>query len=312
MLGENPHVSVPYFYDVASWSNPLLMGLDGGAIRSRLPDGVLGSGAAPAAPAAPPFAGDSQGAAEAAMRLLAQGVKLARVPRSGEYVVAGGVGLRAPRVALLDEGMATPSFAWTRWLLEQRYGLRVDPVASADLERLASGSYTAFVAPDGAVAAPSAAGRAALQAFVRNGGTYIGFRGEGIALARSAAITTATSSPPADAQMPGVSLAVTLDPDDPVAWGERTSGFVFATGDPVLHASGGTVVARYPAGSAFFAGGYAQATGTLHGTAAVLDEPIGAGRTVLFTFDPAFRGYVEGTERLVANALLAPPVSELR
>ena len=75
----------------------------------------------------------------------------------------------------------------------------------------------------------------------------------------------------------------------------------------MLHASGGTVVARYPAGSAFFAGGYARDTGPLRGTAAVLDEPVGAGRTVLFAFDPAFRGYVEGTERLVANALLAPP-----
>jgi hypothetical protein len=161
--------------------------------------------------------------------------------------------------------------------------------------------------PDGIVPTPSAAGLAALQAWVRGGGTYIGVRGEGIALAQSAAITTATASPPADAQLPGVSLAVQLDPGDPVAWGERTGGFAFATGDPVLHASGGTVVARYPSGSAFFAGGHAEGTAALHGTAAVLDEPTGAGRTVLFTFDPVFRGYVEGTERLVANALLAPP-----
>ena len=71
-------------------------------------------------------------------------------------------------------------------------------------------------------------------------------------------------------------------------------------------------MARYPTGSAWFAGGYAQGTAPLHGTAAVLDEPTGSGRTVLFAFDPAFRGYVEGTERLVANALLAPPLSALR
>ena len=160
--------------------------------------------------------------------------------------------------------------------------------------------------------APPAAGLAALAAWVRGGGTYIGVRGEGIALAQSAGITTATASAPADERMPGVSLAVALNPDDPVAWGERASGFVFATGDPVLHASGGTVVARYPTGSAWFAGGYAQGTAPLHGTAAVLDEPTGSGRTVLFAFDPAFRGYVEGTERLVANALLAPPLSALR
>jgi hypothetical protein len=217
------------------------------------------------------------------------------------------VQLGAPRVALLDEGIATPSFAWARWLLEQRYGLSVDLIGSADLGRLTSGGYTAFVVPDGLVPTPSAASLSALQAWVRGGGTYIGFRGEGIALAQSAAITTATADPPVDTQMPGVSLGVQLNPDDPVGWGERTSSFAFATGDPVLRPSGGTVVARYPSGSAFFAGGYARDTGALHGTAAVLDEPVGAGRTVLFAFDPAFRGYVEGTERLVANALLAPP-----
>jgi Zinc carboxypeptidase len=307
MLGENPYASVPYFYDVASWSNPLLMGLDGGAIRSRLPRGVLGPGSAPTAPDGPPFAGDSERAAEVALHLLAQGLSLRRVPRSGEYVADGGVELRAPRVALLDEGVATPSFAWARWLLERRFGLPVDLIASADLGRLESGGYTAFVVPDGLAATPSPAELAALQAWVRGGGTYVGIRGEGIALAQSAAITTATAAPPADTQMPGVSLGVQLNTDDPVAWGERSSGFVFATGDPVLRASGGTVVVRYPSGSAFFAGGYARDTGSLPGTAAVLDEPVGAGRTVLFALDPAFRGYVEGTERLVANALLAPP-----
>jgi Zinc carboxypeptidase len=310
MLGENAYASVPYFYDVASWSNPLLMGLDGGAIRSRLPRGALGPGAAPTVPDGPPFTGDSEGAAEYALHLLAAGAGLARDPKDGAFEPAGtggAVDLRVPRVALLDEGMATPSFAWMRWLLEQRYGLAVDLVGSTDLERLAGGGYTAFVVPDGIIPTPSAAGLAALQAWVRGGGTYIGVRGEGIALAQSAGITTATASPPADAQLPGVSLAVQLDPSDPIAWGERSSGFAFATGDPVVYTSGGTVVARYPSGSAFFAGGYAEGTSDLRGTAAVLDEPTGAGRTVLFTFDPVFRGYVEGTERLVANALLAPP-----
>jgi len=307
MLGENPYASVPYFYDVASWSNPLLMGLDGGSVRSRLPKGALGPGGAPAVPAGPPFAGDSEGAAEVAMGLLAHGAALRRIPRSGDYVEDGGVALREPRVALLDEGVGTPSFAWARWLLTKRYGLRVDLIAGTELSRLASGGYTAFVVPDGSFPTPSAAALAALQAWVRGGGTYVGIRGAGIALAQSAAITTATAEAPVDTQMPGVSLGVQLDPDDPVAWGERSSGFAFATGDPILRPSGGTVVARYPAGSAFFAGGYARDTGSLRGTAAALDEPVGAGRTVLFAFDPAFRGYVDGTERLVANALLAPP-----
>ena len=315
MLGENPHASVAYFYDVSSWSNPLLMGLDGGAIRSRLPRGVLGPRTLPDRPDAPPFAGDSQGAAEVAMALLRQGVALQRVPASGEFVADGGVALRTPKVAMLGgltdgSGNPSPSAAWMRWLLTSRYGLAVDELSDADIAggRLASGVYTAFVAPDGTPAAsPSAGALNALQAWVRGGGTYVGVRGEGAALAQSAAITAVTAVPPADELMPGVSLGVTLHPSDPVAWGERSRGFVFAAGDPVLSAPAGAVVASYPTGSAFFAGGYAHGTGSLHGTAAVTDESSGAGRTVLFAYDPAFRGYVEGTERLVANALLAPP-----
>ena len=161
--------------------------------------------------------------------------------------------------------------------------------------------------PDGSLPAPSPAAVAAVQAWVRTGGTYVGVRGQGIALAQSAGITTATVAPPADALMPASRSACSSMPPTPSPGASVPSGFAFATGDPVLHAAGGTVVARYPSGSAFFAGGYARSTGPLRGTAAVLDEPVGAGRTILFAFDPAFRGYVEGTERLVANALLAPP-----
>ena len=307
MLGADPQASVPYFYDVASWSNPLLMGLDGGAIRTRLPHGVLTVWTRPDQPAAPPFAGDSEGAAELAMRLL-QSQPLARMPGSGEFVApdtVGAVALRAPTVALL--GVEGPSASWLRWLLTQRYGLAVDELSAADVAAGRLGGHTAFVVPDGMLPSLSPDALNAVQAWVRGGGTYIGERGAGVALAQSAAITAVTAQPPSNALMPGVSLGVQLRPPDPVAWGERTTGFAFANGDPVLSAPDAAVVSRYPTGSGFFAGGYAHDTADLHGTAAVTDEGIGAGRTVLFAYEPAFRGYVEGTERLVANALLAPP-----
>jgi hypothetical protein len=307
MLGADPHASVPYFYDVASWSNPLLMGLDGGAIRSRLPHGALGVWTRPDRPTAPPFPGDSEGAAELAMRLV-RSQALGRMPATGEFVAPdapGAVAVRAPSVAMLD--LDGPSAAWLRWLLEQRYGLTVDELSPADMAAGRLAGHTAFVVADGSAPALPPAALSALQAWVRGGGTYVGVRGEGVALAESAAITAVTAQPPADSLMPGVSLGVELRPADPVAWGERPSGFAFATGDPVLTAPDAAIAARYPSGSAFFAGGYAHDTADLHGTATVTDEGIGAGRTVLFAYDPAFRGYVEGTERLVANALLAPP-----
>jgi hypothetical protein len=307
MLGADPHASVPYFYDVASWSNPLLMGLDGGAIRTRLPRGALTVWTRPDQPAAPPFAGDSEGAAELALRLV-RSQPLARMPGSGEFVAPdapGAVVLRAPTVALLDVG--GPSESWMRWLLTQRYGLAVDELSAADIAAGRLAGHSALVVADGIVSSLPPDALSTLQSWVRNGGTYIGARAAGVAIAQSAAITAVTAQPPSNALMPGVSLGVQLRPADPVAWGERATGFAFANGDPVLSAPDAAVVARYPTGSAFFAGGYAHDTAGLHGTAAVTDESIGAGRTVLFAYDPAFRGYVEGTERLVANALLAPP-----
>ena len=101
MLGEDPYAAVPYFYDVASWSNPLLMGLDGGCDRARgCRTGVARAGrAAPAGRAGPPFAGDSEGAAEAAMRLLAQRRRAAgaRPAQRRRLTVAATPGRRAAR-----------------------------------------------------------------------------------------------------------------------------------------------------------------------------------------------------------------------
>ena len=99
-----------------------------------------------------------------------------------------------------------------------------------------------------------------------------------------------------------------LDTTDPVAAGEAPRAGRSTTGDPLLDAHGAGVVRAYPAGRRFFVSGYATGTDALRGTPAVTDE---AARRrpcrCLFAFDPVFRGYVEGTERLVGNALLAAP-----
>ncbi|MDG4757465.1 M14 family zinc carboxypeptidase [Micromonospora sp. WMMD710] len=56
----------------------------------------------------------------------------------------------------------------------------------------------------------------------------------------------------------------------------------------------------------FWANGYTVGADALKGTAAVVDEPTGAGRAVLFAFNPLFRAYNENGLHLVANALLYP------
>ena len=58
----------------------------------------------------------------------------------------------------------------------------------------------------------------------------------------------------------------------------------------------GHVVARFPGGGTedFFVSGFARGESELGGTAAVVDEPVGDGRVVLFSTDPNYRAWTLG------------------
>jgi hypothetical protein len=343
LLADESYSPFPYFYDVSAWSNPLLMGLAGGALESRLPAGseLVGArsdGVEPSPAAGGPayvFASGAMGSAELAVALLRDGAVVRRVPGSGAFATTaeprdeaarrgivlaraealpeGAVALRAPKVALLadPEGNTSLSPAWAAHVLGGRLGLAPDRLGTGDLAagRLTTGGYDAFVVPDGTVehGGLSAAALAALAAWVRTGGTLVAWRGQGADVAQAAGVTAVRASAPQGLLVPGASLRVVLDPADPVAWGEETRGFTFDVDDPVLAAGGAPVVARYPAGGGFWASGSTSGTAALQGTPAATDERVGTGRVVLFAFDPCFRGYAEGTMRLLANALLIPP-----
>ncbi len=344
MLGDDAYVPIPYTYDVSSWSNPLLMGLAGGALQARVgkpaverfkPGSPISQPAGAAAPAYG-FPGGAEGSLDLAFALLKAGAAVSRRPTDGGFVVSrptdvaalkaaaaarnvglsaldaapgDAVALRLPRVALLP-GASPVSAAWSRHLLERRLGLAVDVLDANAIAagRLAAGGYTALVATAGAGGALSAPAALALGAWVRSGGELVGVRRQGVDVARAAGLTAVTAIPaPEGFKVAGAALRVTLDPADPVAWGEAGESYTFVVDDPILDAHGARVVARYPANGRFHVSGYSNGADVLRGTAAATDELVGAGRVVLFAFDPAFRGYVESTERLVGNALLAPP-----
>ena len=343
MLGDDGYVPIPHSYDVSAWSNPLLMGLDGGALEAplggRSADRVK-AGARVAEPrdaaAAWTWPAGAEGSAELAFALLRSGVAVARRPADGAFVTGGGdvaamaaraadhgvrlaaldaapadtVALRLPQVAMLGGGGGL-SVSWARYVLERRLGLAVTALDGADITagRLTSGGFGALVVPDGVGArdqlTPAAA--AALATWVRAGGTLVAWRKQGLDVARAAGVTAvAQRAAPGDFQAGGVLVRTTLDPSDPVAWGEDAEGFAFDVNDPILDAHGAPVVARYPAAARAWISGYTVGASALADSAAATDERVGAGRVVLFAFDPAFRGYAEGTERLLANALLAP------
>jgi hypothetical protein len=66
------------------------------------------------------------------------------------------------------------------------------------------------------------------------------------------------------------------------------------------------VAARFPAfGSEdFFVSGFARGESELGGTAAVIDEPVGAGHVVLFSTDPNYRAWTVGMHKMLRNAVL--------
>jgi hypothetical protein len=252
VLGQSPAATGPSTSDVNAWSRPLLMGIAGGALGAPPP-------AAPAA-AVPPVA--------AAQPLAGRRLALMGDPAALASVVPG--------VAQPNAGTS-----WARFVLV-RLGAQVDVVDDAALAAGALAGHDAFVVADGAPVSLSSAALQAVSAFVAGGGTFVGWRARGIAVAGAAGLTQATVAPGAGTWIPGAAVAVganvVVDNDDPVVVG----GHVVADYGPVL--SG-------------------WALGSPAGRPAVLDEGVGAGRAVLFAFDPVFRASSESAQQLLTSAL---------
>ncbi|WP_329107472.1 M14 family zinc carboxypeptidase [Micromonospora sp. NBC_01699] len=231
-LGEDPYTPFPYFYDVSSWSNPLLMGINTittgdvvfpkvnrvkeirGGTTSIVPDGGSYS-----------WKLDSAGAAEFTFALLDKGVPLVRdlntnlvgmrsarlTPKldklAASYGVtlypsrqpATGVKLTQPDVGLFaGTGINTTSGSYgeARFVLGNQWGLDLTPVTTADINdntEVFTGRTTLLV-PDGsnATGGLTATGQANLRAWISAGGTYVGLRNQGTRMARSAGLTSTT------------------------------------------------------------------------------------------------------------------------
>ncbi|MFC0033185.1 M14 family zinc carboxypeptidase [Micromonospora chaiyaphumensis] len=348
IMGEDPYVPFPYFYDVSSWSNPLLMGVDtiytGDDVRphARLVRQISG-GRASAAGAKGSYAYplDSAAAAELTFRLLGQGVPVVRdldtsvvgfpaksltreidqlarslgVTLSPSGAAAGGSPVDLPDVGLFQgTGISTTSGSHgeARYVLGKRWGLDLTPVTTADINdnTPAFTERTVLLVPDGSSATGglTAAGQANLRNWIAQGHTYLGLRNEGTRMARAAGLTSTTEkTKPADYRMIGSHLRVDVDRGSPVALGRPAEDFEFNNSDSILTPSStGTNVLTYPSDDTFWANGYTVRSEVLKGTVALVDEPTGAGRAVLFAFNPLFRAYNENGLHLVANALLYP------
>jgi hypothetical protein len=68
------------------------------------------------------------------------------------------------------------------------------------------------------------------------------------------------------------------------------------------------VALRYPAATSpeFFVSGFARGEEELGATAAVIDEPVGAGSVILSSTDPNFRAWTVGMQKVLRNAVFGP------
>ena len=275
MLHEDTYTPFPYFYDVTAWSQPLLFNVAGGRSGAVL---------TPAASLTPPL------------------------PAPAPEPVSG-----APRVGVLQlsatSTTAIESTGWLRWLLDQQWQLPYRLLTPADVAAGALSDVDELVVPNGPVAAGLAAlggtGQAALAAWVRGGGRFVGFAG-GTELAVRLGLSTATLSTPTS-DVPGSLFRVLVAGGSPLANGVGDTAYSFYAYDRVMHeADPAHVPVRFPAAGSddWFVSGFASGAEELAGTAAVVDEPAGAGRLVLFAADPNFRAFTDGTQKILRNAML--------
>ena len=278
MLNEDTYTPFPYFYDVTGWSQPLLFNVQGGSSGLEL------------SPAAHPVS-----------ELGEPDERVQTDPRE------------RPSVALFqtDGGTsARESSGWLRYLLERRWGLRYRDVTAKDIGRGVLDDFDVVLVPNGSATSGEKAlggrGIRALQDWVGAGGHWISWRG-GTELAARIGVTTALlDSPTTD--VPGSLFRVQMT-SDPLDNGVGPFAYAFYEYDDVMTASNPASVAMQfpPAGSEdFFISGFASdnTEAELGGTAAAIDEPFGAGRSTVFSVEPNFRAFTNGTQKVLRNAIL--------
>ena len=140
---------------------------------------------------------------------------------------------------------------------------------------------------------------------MQNGGRYVGWLDGGV-LASALGISGTVYGDGGDAGVstPGSLFRVRVNDGSPLAAGVGPFAWTLDDARYVLSSgAGATIPLRYPdAGSSdFFVSGQADGAAALGGRPAATDERVGSGRVVAFGFDPNFRAFADGTEKLAAQ-----------
>jgi len=260
--------------------------------------------------------------------------------------------LRQPRVALYEPHTANMDTGWTQWLLdyfrvpftlvkndEIRKGKlrdRYDTIllASQSASSILHGIRDGESSGRGRVGGPTAvqqrpeyaggitlAGLAAIDEFVRSGGTLITFDAASelpvqfFPLPVSARLRSGGDGDDEGASgfySPGSLLRMTVDPSHPIAFGMPKDGVLFTSGGqawdisllPDFNKGDREIksVVRY-AGKDLLASGWVSGERAVMGKSALIHARHGQGQVVLFGFRPQFRGQSFATFKLILNSI---------
>jgi hypothetical protein len=276
LLHERPYMPTAFTYGLSGWSSALAMNVDGGSSGTKLQPVATEVDPLPA-PSAPVPPSE---------------------PRIGLY-------------AMSDGSYAYESAGATRWLFDVVWQIPYTEVTKSGIQTGALDDIDVLVVPGGdfptAMRRLGETGQQALRDWVNGGGRYVGYRGGGAKLAAALGLTTAVLRDP-KADVPGSLVKVLVDRSSPLGKGVGESVWLLMKNDDVMHAPRAIAPLRFPASASkgFFISGDGDDVKQLHGTAAVVDEVVGAGRVVIFPSDPNFAGHVEGMTKVLWNAIFGP------
>jgi hypothetical protein len=217
----------------------------------------------------------------------------------------------------IDEG-------WTRWVLDT-YKIPFTTITEKDLAQPLNDRIDAIIFSEGTFGggrggrggrgggggAANAADAAAIETFVRNGGTVLAFNGVSSAMIDALKLpvkNVLAGVPNTEFYAPGSILGVDLKRDHPLAkqfvatvpavWFENSPAFEIS--DP----SQATAVATYQTSGNPLLSGWLLGGSKLNGKAALVDAKLGRGHVVLYGFRPQYRGQPNSTYPLIWGALL--------
>ncbi|HEX9562490.1 MAG TPA: M14 metallopeptidase family protein [Gemmatimonadaceae bacterium] len=240
------------------------------------------------------------------------------------------------RVALYKASPGNMDQGWTEWLLDS-YGFTYTRIGPGDLrdgqlgERfdvilMASQSLTSAGrggrggaggggAPGGrgggmppAQRADDSARVAAIDAFVRGGGTVVAWNQGTTSLipALQLPVRNVMAGVSRQEYFTGISIMrAIVDTLHPVMAGMPAEADVVVSGSPVfatMDGFDGSVLAKYPAEGVLLRSGFLKGEQRMQGYAAALDVKHGNGHIVLIAFQPQWRGQPHGTFRVVFNS----------